>query len=254
MSTGIEWCDETYNPIIGCGGCELGNHCYAWKFAARLSGQPKTHDDYHAVLRHVNNYGEEVTWGTATGWNGECRFIESRLNDPLKWKKPRRVFVNSMGDFFAAGVKPEWVDRVLGVIRVASWHQFIILTKRPENIESKMLDNLRADWPNLIIGVSATNSRDFRDRFAALCKVWPGKRAASIEPILGRILMTARYPGNRYRAPDWVIAGPETGAGKRPSDPAWFDALARECAELSIPYFDKRPDWLFQGGRREFVK
>ncbi len=130
--TGIEWTDATWNPIRGCSRVSEGcRNCYAEKVAHRFSrpGSP-----YDGVVRVDAN-------GKSTGqWNGEIKFVEERLLDPLRWKKPLRIFVNSMSDLFHPKVTDEMLDRIFAVMALCPQHTFQVLTKRPE----RMLEYLRS--------------------------------------------------------------------------------------------------------------
>lgn len=258
---GISWLNcpgrkgETWNPIIGCGGCELGKRCYAWKFAARLAGQ--VIKDYDEVLAYKQYQGCTRLIEKCIGWNGQCRLIESRLNDPFHWSKPRLVFVNSMGDFFADNVREDWIDNVLEAIEATPKHQYIILTKKPQNIQRKMYDTILRVKEirflggndillNLWVGVSATNKLDLDERLSELNKHWKGKKLVSIEPILNKInLDTFRYhciDVGWKAGVDWVISGPETGPDKRPYQIEWARSLAEQCLAAGIPFFWKGPE------------
>jgi len=206
--TRIPWCDWTWNPIVGCSPASEGcAHCYAAAISKRF----------------------HLPWGSA------C-FMPERLDQPAEVRKPGRVFVCSMADIGHETVKPEWREAVCAAMRSAPWHTFIILTKRP------------GPWVKLLpagvwVGVSAENQDRYEERWLELTAhdQGPGRhlRFISAEPMLGPIRLRRDLV-----APDWVIAGPETGTKARRCDDVWIDALAAE----SPCFFDKRDRWT----RREF--
>lgn len=129
-TTKIDWCDCVWNPVIGCSKVSAGcANCYAEQMAGRLAAMNKR--EYQDVV-----HSPDLAYGPKCTWNGECRLIESRLAEPLKWKKPRRIFVNSMGDLFHGGVHDEWIERVFAVMALCPQHTFLVLTKRPERMAS----------------------------------------------------------------------------------------------------------------------
>ncbi len=119
----IEWTDATWNPIRGCSRVSEGcRNCYAERVAARFSGEGQPYQ------------GLAVMTESGPRWTGEVRLIEEHLEDPLRWKKPRRIFVNSMSDLFHEKVKYEWIERIYEIMRAAHWHTFQVLTKRAERM------------------------------------------------------------------------------------------------------------------------
>lgn len=195
--TGIEWCDWTWNPIVGCSPVSEGcAKCYAERIARRFGW----------------------TWGRA--W-----FNPERLDQPAKVRKPGRVFVCSMADLFHETVTPQWLSVVTEVMREVDWHTFLVLTKRPQNIPDGW------DKPdNVWVGITAEDQERLDERLPYLHGM-PGTRFVSVEPMLGPVTFSGQHV-----MPEWVIAGPETGPGARPCDPAWIDALA----DGSPCFFDKR--------------
>src|SRR6185295_14646626 len=121
----IEWTDATWNPIRGCSVVSEGcRHCYAMQVAARFSDKGQAYEG----LAYRNESGAH--------WTGKVRLIEEHLEDPLRWKRPRRIFVNSMSDLFHESIPDEWIDRVFSVMAMAPQHTFQILTKRPERMKA----------------------------------------------------------------------------------------------------------------------
>jgi protein gp37 len=222
MPTKIDWCDEVWNPVTGCSKISLGcEHCYAERMAKRLAGRcgyPKRNP--FRVTVH-----------------------EDKLYLPLSWKKPRRIFVNSMGDLFHPDVSLRWICAVLGVISAAPQHTFLVLTKRParaKNIISSVL-------PNLCIGVTVENA-DYLWRVKELLNIPAAKRFVSVEPMLGLVDIVQNLPNNPRRFSernhfkpfiDWVICGGETGPGARPMMSEWVVSLRDQCVDAGVPFFFK---------------
>lgn len=216
MSTKIEWTDETWNPITGCrkisDGCK---NCYAERMAKRLAGR----------------------YGYPADDPFKPTFHEDRLKIPLKWKKPRRIFVCSMSDFFGAGL--EQMCKILQVIDKCPQHTFMILTKRVLELATF---NHVCGWPddqkNLWIGVSVENQAAADERIPVLLDTPVAVRFVSCEPLLGYVDFQ-RLTLNRPTL-DWVIAGAETGPGARPMEVAWAHDLMYQCKEEGIPFFMKQ--------------
>jgi protein gp37 len=206
----IEWTDSTWNPVRGCTKISPGcQHCYAERFAERFRGVPG----------HPFEQGFDV------------RLVPAALELPLKWKKPRRIFVNSMSDLFHDEVPQDFIVRVFDVIRRASQHEFQILTKRAERL-SQMLRGI--DIPrNTWIGVSV-ESADYRWRIAHLLKVSAPVRFLSIEPLI------ASVGDLNLDGIDWVIVGGESGPHARPMDDTWVREVRDQCQRAHVPFFFKQ--------------
>jgi len=223
--TRIEWTDTTWNPVTGCSpisaGCE---HCYAKSMATRLRGRcGYPSDDPFAVAVHTD-----------------------RFCDPLRWRKPRRIFVCSMGDLFHHDVPREAISNVFTMASACPRHTFQILTKRPHRMRAMVTSllrdsggDLRRPWPNVWLGVTAENNEVANDRLRVLLRSPAAVRFVSIEPMLGPVdLMTGRKWIPRHL--HWVICGQETGPSARPCDPAWVERMSDQCVDLGIPFFAKR--------------
>ncbi len=233
MPTKIEWCDEVWNPITGCSSASEGcQNCYARRMARRLAGRC----GYPA-------------WPTEF----DVTFHPDRLELPLKWKKPRRIFVNSMGDFFHNEVDTHWIDDVLEVIGACPQHTFLVLTKRPQNIERKLYEVTAAhgcrelgggDYlPNLWLGVTAENQARANERIPILLSIPAAVHFVSVEPMLGPVDLS-NWLCPEGDVLDWVIAGPETGPGARECKPEWIEELANQCEDAGVPFFDKRKNFI----------
>jgi protein gp37 len=206
----IEWTDATWNPIRGCTKISPGcAHCYAERFAERFRGVPG----------HPFEQGFDL------------RLIPEALELPYKWKKPRRIFVNSMSDLFHEDVPADFIERVFEVIRGASQHQFQILTKRAERL-SRMLEG-KAIPGNAWLGVSV-ESADYRWRIDHLRKVPASIRFLSIEPLLAPVgTLDLRGIG-------WVITGGESGPHARPMQSNWVREIRDQCQQAHVPFFFKQ--------------
>ncbi len=223
MSTKIEWAEETWNPITGCTPISEGcKNCYAKKMAYRLKGR--------------FGYDKDEPF--------KLTFHEDKMKVPRKWKKPRKIFVGSMGDLFHSFVHPGWLDNIIEIISECPQHTFIILTKRPENIKTKLYEythngDVRSyDYrqnENLWIGVSIENQRTADERIPLLLKVPAAKRFVSIEPLLDHIGWRPSWDKL-----DWVICGAETGQGKRHMDTKWAIEIKDQCKDAGIPFFFKK--------------
>ena len=211
----IEWTDATWNPVRGCSRVSPGcAHCYAERFAERFRNVPG-----HPFERGF-----------------DPRLVPSMLDRPLAWRRPRRIFVNSMSDLFHADVPLEYIEAVARVMQQADWHTFQVLTKRHHRMQRLLSGDLR--WigalPNVWFGVSVENRRHGLPRLAALRRTPATVRFASMEPLLedlGAVDLTGI---------DWVIAGGESGPGARVMRTEWIVDLERECRRQGVPFFFKQ--------------
>ncbi len=194
-------------------------------------------------------------------------FHANRLNDPLKIKKSSMIFVCSMGDLFHEDVSELIIDEILDVIAACPQHVFIMLTKRPQNIEQKLYASTPkcgcrhlggGDYmPNVWLGVTAENQARAEERIPILLSIPAAVRFVSVEPMLGPVDLNragaiwADMNGSirpEYQQPcrtiDWVICGGETGPGARPMHPDWARSLRDQCKSASVPFFFKSMgDW-----------
>lgn len=211
----IEWTDATWNPITGCTEVSPGcDHCYARVFAERFRG----------VSGHPYEQGFDL------------RLWPERLELPLQWKKPRRIFVNSMSDLFHQDVPDEYIFQVFEVMRRADHHVFQVLTKRSARL-AKLAPRLPLP-SHIWIGVSVETLR-YQWRVDHLRQVPAHVRFISAEPLLGSL--------NDLDLTDihWLIAGGESGPGHRPCSLDWVRELRNRCQEQGIAFFFKQ--W---GGHR----
>ena len=203
----IEWTDATWNPIVGCSVVSPGcTNCYAM----RVAGARTAHTAKYQGLTKPSKAGPV--------WTGDVRLWERALTEPLRWREPRKVFVNSMGDLFHPAVPAEWIDRVFAVMALAPQHVFQILTKRPENMRAYVLDALgrvadrveaaRSDrsavgplphlapgdqwWPlpNVWLGTSVEDQPRADERIPILLDTPAAVRWISAEPLIGAVDIT----------------------------------------------------------------
>ena len=222
--TGIQWTDATWNPMTGCTKISTGcDHCYAQTVA-----MTKTRDVYLRRLPVKDTLANRSDPFAP-------RFWDERLDLPLRWKEPRRIFVNSMSDVFHAQFSLEQIQRVFDVMNACEQHQFQVLTKRPERA-ARLADKLT--WSENIWMGTSIETMDFARRAAALRDVPSAVRFISAEPLLG--------PLNELDLSmvDWVIGGGESGIGFRACDPAWARGLRDLCCAAGVAFF-----WKQWGGR-----
>lgn len=262
---------ETWNPIIGCSKVSEGcKNCYAERMSGRLAN----------MQSQVDSYGNIVEWDfdakpddvkPMPKFNGETYLVKSQFNKPPHWKRPRMVFVCSMGDLFHKSIPYTWIDKVFDVITENPQHLFIILTKRPKNalnffrhvglnIKNAGLDSVPSqsnnllDYvdaiPNLWLGVTAENQKTADRRIPTLLQIPAAVKFVSVEPMLGPVdIKTWLYPPadgyieemERYHEYlDWVICGGESGPGARPMHQAWMRDLKKQCNDAGTPFFFKQ--------------
>lgn len=251
MTSKIEWTDETWNPVTGCTKVSAGcAHCYAERMARRLAGRcgyPEAPDHFKVTLH------------------------PKRLDQPLHWKKPRMVFVCSMGDLFHEDVPDEYIDRVWSKFYECPQHTFQVLTKRPERMYQWLVNELH-NWrplPNVWLGVTAENQTTADERIPVLLQIPAAVRFVSIEPMLGPVDLRSIHQrvdsvnyyidalsgnvvwleqrdigsepmGEQSQALDWVIVGGESGPGAQPMDPDWARSIRDQCQAAGVPFFFKQ--------------
>ncbi len=217
----IEWTEATWNPVTGCTKVSPGcARCYAERIAERFRGTPTFPNGFDVTLRH------------------------DRLALPLRWRRPRRIFVNSMSDLFHEAVPFEFIEAVFQTMRQAHWHQFQVLTKRSARLRE--LAPL-LDWPgNVWMGVSVENQR-WTSRIDDLRTVPAPVRFLSVEPLLGPLELD-------LRAIDWVIVGGESGPGARPMRADWARSVREQCEAAAVPFFFKQWGAFDENGSRSGKK
>jgi len=267
QTTGISWTDATWNPIRGCSRVSEGcRHCYAEQVAARFAGPGQP---YEGLAKKV---------GGEARWTGKVVLVEEHLTDPLRRRKPRRIFVNSMSDLFHEKLTDRQIAQVWGVMRGARRHTFQVLTKRPQ----RMLDWLsrcanaekmgwvthdgtpnvayggtgiivgdEGSWPlpNVHLGVSVENQATADERIPLLLQTPAAVRWISAEPLLGPIVLPRRIGitanggeafDTRRTGLDWVVVGGESGPEHRPMNMAWLASIVAQCRASGIPVWVKQ--------------
>lgn len=219
----IEWTDATWNPISGCEVLSPGcSHCYAMRMASRL--QAMGHPAYRGVTKKVN--GRPV-------WTGRLHLKEAALEVPLRWRKPRKIFVNSMSDLFQDGVPEQFIGRVWNVMQRTPQHIYQILTKRPENMLAVLGKNGVPVLPNVWLGTSVENAK-FVGRIDRLRQVPAAVRFVSFEPLLGP-LGDVDLGGIH-----WAIVGGESGPRARVMDEEWVHQIHQQCRVHGTAFFFKQ--------------
>ena len=243
--TGIEWTDATWNPVTGCAKVSAGcKHCYAERNWGRL--------------QHLPAYAGRAFTDVATH--------ADRLLQPLSWKRPRRIFVNSMSDLFHQDIHDDFIGMVFRTMARAPQHTFQVLTKRAERMQ-RLLTHPKmrgfvgdAPWPlpNVWIGVSVEDQATADERIPLLLDTPAAVRWISAEPLLGPVSLTKEYLsmkcggtypfrslGDEHRTKlidllDWVVVGGESGPQARPMHPAWARSLRDQCAAAAVPFLFKQ--------------
>jgi protein gp37 len=237
MPTDIEWTDDSWNPSVGCTIVSPGcTNCYAMRQAARIERMNPDLEHYSGLTRKVNSKAV---------WTGKIGFSEKKLAEPLSWRKPRRVFVNSMSDLFHENVPDEWIASVFDVMERCPQHTFQILTKRSRRMSRWASKHRPTPLPNVWLGVSAERQQEFDDRTVDLRSTPAVLRFLSLEPLLGPIDADTSWP-NPLEQIQWVIVGAESGPGARPCDVEWVRSIRDQCEEAGARFFLKQ---LAVGGR-----
>jgi protein gp37 len=259
---GIVWTDQTWNPLRGCSKVSSGcDNCYAEAMAARFCGPYQPYDG-------------TITKGK---WNGKVILIKEHLADPLRWERPRLVFVNSMSDLFHPSVAFPVIAAIFGVMAQAKHHTYQILTKRPERMaeffewvakNARVNDPaVRGSWiqglcraearlfvgegiknecenvwplPNVHLGVTAENQEEINRRVPFLLAAPAAFRWVSIEPMLGPV----GFLDGMLDRIDAVVVGGESGPNARPMNPVWPAIVRGQCQSARVPFtFKQWGEW-----------
>jgi protein gp37 len=259
--TAIEWTDKTWNPFVGCSKVSEGcRNCYAINQAYRNSAIAQT-----MPKKGRMRYYEGLTQKTddRVDWTGIVRFVPEALEIPLKWRKPRRIFVNSMSDLFHESIPFEQIDQVFAVMALTLQHTYQVLTKRPERMQKYLrtaknrvriaavdmgrvtktdhadIESCQWDWPlpNVWLGVTVENQKALNERARPLYNLhnmgWTTFYSA--EPLLEAVELYL----NHERV-DWVIVGGESGLGARLCDADWIYSIVEQCKAPQVPVFVKQ--------------
>jgi protein gp37 len=211
----IEWTDATWNPVRGCTKISLGcKHCYAETFAERFRGVPG----------HPYEQGFDL------------RTVPSKLDEPIKWKQPRKIFVNSMSDLFHPNVPDHYVEQVARVMMVANWHQYQVPTKRADRLRELLNSKLEFATRSSHVwwGVSVENKKHGVPRINELRRTPAAIKFLSVEPLLedlGEVDLEGIH---------WMIVGGESGHGARPMQEEWVQSLRRQCRKQHVRFFFKQ--------------
>lgn len=211
----IEWTDATWNPVRGCSKISLGCvNCYAETFAERFRGVPG----------HPFEFGFDL------------RLVPEKLGDPIRWSKPKKIFVNSMSDLFHPDVLDEYIEIVCRVMMAANWHTYQVLTKRADRMEALLQGKLRkaAKAAHIWWGVSVENRKQGLPRIDRLRGANPAVAFLSVEPLLEDL---GEFSLNGV---DWVIVGGESGPGARPMREEWVRNVQHQCRLNRVPFFFKQ--------------
>ena len=251
----IEWTDRVWNPVTGCSKVSPGcAHCYAERHSDRLRRM--------GVAKYASGFKVVQHWDV--------------LDHPLRWRKPSRVFVNSMSDLFHREVEYAFIDRVFAVMAASPQHTFQILTKRPLRMRDYSLrrtesggdqylermadwaaalpgvgrneaDEVLMDWPlpNVWLGVSAENQEALNERIVPLLETPAAVRWLSAEPLLEEVFVfdldgPIDVPDGMDSPLHWVVCGGESGPRARPMDPNWARSLRDQCIRSNVPFFFKQ--------------
>lgn len=210
VNTAIEWTESTWNPVTGCTKISPGcKNCYAERMAGRL----------HAMRQPNYRNGFRVT------------LQPHMLPVPLGWKRPQRVFVNSMGDLFHDAVPRDFIDEVFRVMNRADWHCFQVLTKRSANLRKA---NGRLPWSDHIWAGVTVENMEYVCRIDDLRACGARKKFISFEPLLGPV------GAIDLQGIHWVIVGGESGPGARPMRKEWVIEIRDQCLAAGVPFFFKQ--------------
>ena len=221
--TQIEWTDSTWNPVAGCSIITAGcTHCYAMEMAKRLEAMGI--EKYSGLTRKT---------GKRTVWNGVVREDREALAIPYGWKKPRKIFVNSMSDLFHEGVSDKFILRVWSVMRETPRHNYQILTKRPERMASLVASQICDVLPNVWLGTSIENA-EVVSRVDHLRQAPAAIRFISFEPLIGSVGVVD------LSGIHWAIVGGESGKSARPIKEEWIDEIYGQCLTVGTAFFFKQ--------------
>jgi protein gp37 len=225
----IEWTDVTWNPVAGCTIASSGcSNCYAMRMAARL--QAMGHEKYRGTTRKS---------GDRYVWTGRVNIDELSLSAPLEWRRPKRIFVNSMSDLFHPDVPISFIQQVWEVMAECPQHHFQVLTKRPDRMAELFVTQKIASLMNVWLGTSV-ESNDVAERVEHLAQIEGATRFVSFEPLIGKI------DEIDLRGIHWAIVGGESGPRARRMDETWVERLFEICRRDDVAFFFKQ--W---GGRNK---
>ncbi|WP_372422576.1 DUF5131 family protein [Salinarimonas chemoclinalis] len=219
----IEWTDHTFNPWTGCTNISPGcDHCYAEAWSKR-SGH----------VRWGNNPRKRTTadyWKAPLIWNARAARFQAQHG------RRQRVFCASLADVFDNQAPPEWRADLFALVRATPALDWLMLTKRPQNIAEMLPDDWGGGYANVWLGMTAEDQVRYDQRWRHLAAVPATIRFVSYEPAIGPL----RLPADAEAYPDWMIIGGESGGGARPMDPAWARDAIADCRRLGVAPFFKQ--------------
>ena len=222
-NSNIEWTTHTWNPTTGCSQVSPGcDNCYALAIAEQKRGTKAFPQGFDMTLR------------------------PHKLRDPLKWKEPARIFVNSMSDLFHREVPRDYLAQVWDSMLAADHHVFQVLTKRPHRA-AQLIREMGLPVPDHIwIGASVETQQFADNRIPALLEIPAPVRWLSCEPLLGSVDLTPYLDGL-----SWVVDGGESGRNRRLADYGWFRRIRDDCLQAGVPYLHKQGNHLYPGRDRD---
>ena len=219
----IEWTDSTWNPVAGCSVMSAGcTNCYAMQMARRLEAMGV--EKYKGLTRKS---------GSRTVWKGIVHEDHDSLDIPVRWRKPRKVFVNSMSDLFHPSISSDFISKVWSVMERTPRHSYQILTKRPDRMAELSASGQLTKLPNVWLGTSVEDKRVVY-RIDELRKVPTAIRFISFEPLIGSVGSVD------LTGIDWAIVGGESGPRARPIREAWIDEIHSACRHYKTAFFFKQ--------------
>ena len=221
----IGWTDKVWNPVTGCTQVSPGcDNCYAKTFAENPRYKVGFPNGFEVQLRR------------------------KVMNRPIEWKKPQRIFVNSMSDLFHVEVPDDYIQEVWDVMVQADHHVFQLLTKRPHRMAEKIKTMGLQLPPHIWLGTSTEDQRFADNRLPALASIPTPSRWVSAEPLLGGIYLVEWL---RDGTLDWVVCGGESGKDRRPLELNWIRELRDECQQYETSFYYKQGSSFYPGKDRE---
>jgi len=235
--TQIEWTDATWNPVVGCSAMSAGcTNCYAVEMARRLEAMGV--DKYRGLTRKS---------GKRTVWKGIVREDRAALGIPLQWKRPKKIFVNSMSDLFHDFVSESFIADVWSVMERTPHHHYQILTKRPDRMLEIVTHSIRKILPNVWLGTSIENAAA-ASRIDALRSIPAAIRFISFEPLIGSV------GSIDLSGIHWAIVGGESGRLARVIREEWIDEIYDQCSRYDTAFFFKQWGTWGKDNKRRFKK
>ena len=223
VNTKIEWTQNTWNPVSGCTQISPGcDNCYAKGIAERM-GSKAFPNGFDVTLR------------------------PHKLSDPLKWKQPSLVFVNSISDLFHRDIPEDFLTQIWTTMLTADHHTYQVLTKRPHRMVHKLRSLRLKTAPHIWLGVSVENQAMAKSRIPTLLETQAAVKWLSCEPLLGSLDLTPWIDHLQ-----WVISGGESGSGRRLAEYNWFREIRDQCVDGGVAYFHKQGN-SFRSGEDRYL-